>query len=133
MSQENVEIVRRGYETFNRTHKPVREMLHPEVEWHTAEDLPDSGTHRGIDGVEKLFAEWSDSFEGFRGDIDEIIDGGDEVVVVVVELRGRIKGSSQEVVLPETHVWKLREGKAFEIREYRTKAQALEAAGLSEP
>jgi hypothetical protein len=29
-------------------------------------------------------------------------------------------------------VWKLRDGKAFEIRKYRTKAQALEAAGLRE-
>jgi hypothetical protein len=29
-------------------------------------------------------------------------------------------------------VWKLRDGKAFEIREYRTKAEALEAAGLRE-
>jgi hypothetical protein len=35
-------------------------------------------------------------------------------------------------VLPETHAWRLRDGKAYEIREYRTKAEALEAAGLSQ-
>jgi ketosteroid isomerase-like protein len=132
MSQANVEIVRRGYEEFNRSKKLVADAFDPDVEWHTAEDLPDSATHHGIAGVEKLFADWSGSFEDFRAEIEETIDGGDEVVVVVIELHGRIKGSDQEVLLPETHVWRLRDGKVFEIREYRTKAQALEAAGLSD-
>ena len=115
-----------------RTYKPVPERLHPDVEWHTAKDLPDSGTHRGVEGVAKLFSEWAASFENFQAEIDEIIDGGDEMVIVVARLHGRLKGSSEEVVLPETHVWKLRDGKAFEIREYRTKTEALEAAGLEE-
>jgi ketosteroid isomerase-like protein len=83
-------------------------------------------------GIAKLFSEWAASFENFQADIDEIIDGGDELVVVVVQLPGGLRGSSEEVVLPETHVWKLRDGRAFEIREYRTKAEALEAAGLRE-
>src|SRR4051794_7763954 len=104
MSQENVEIVRAGYEEFNRTHQPAAEALHPEVEWHTAADLPDSAAHRGTDGIARLFAEWTSSFDDFRGDIEEIIDGGDEIVVVVIRLRGRLRGSSEEVELPETHV-----------------------------
>ena len=32
----------------------------------------------------------------------------------------------------ETHVWKLREAKVIEVREYRTREQALEAVGLRE-
>jgi ketosteroid isomerase-like protein len=132
MSQGNVEIVRSGYETVNRTAQPVVEALHPEVEWHTAADLPDAGVHRGVDGVGRLVSEWFGSFEDFRADIEEIIDGGDEIVVVVLRLHGRVKGSSDTVELHETHVWRLRDGKAIEIREYRTKAQALDAAGLSE-
>jgi ketosteroid isomerase-like protein len=107
------------------------EGLHPEVEWHTAADLPDSGTHHGPGEIVQLFAEWAASFEDFRAEIDEILDGGDEVVVVVVRLRGRPKGGEDEVELPETHVWRLRDGKVIEVREYRTKAEALEAAGLS--
>lgn len=132
MSQENIEIVQRGYEWFNRSGELLDEAFDPDVEWHTAEDLPDSGTHRGVDGIQTLFTEWVESFEEFRGDIAEIIDGGDELVIVVVELHGRVKGGSQEVVMQETHVWKFRDGRAFEIREYRTKQEALEATGLSE-
>jgi ketosteroid isomerase-like protein len=132
MSQGNVEIVRAGYETVNRTAQPTAEMLHPEVEWHTAADLPDAGVHHGVDGVASLVSEWFGSFEDFRADIEEIIDGGDEIVVVVLRLHGRVKGSSDAVALSETHVWRLREGKAIEIREYRTKTQALEDAGFSD-
>ena len=105
--------------------------LDPEVEWHTAADLPDSGVHRGHAGVAALIQEWVNSFEDFRTDVEELIDGGQYVVAPLV-LRGRVRGSDEEVALPETHVWKLREGKVVEVREYRTLEQALEAAGLSE-
>jgi ketosteroid isomerase-like protein len=132
MSQENVKTVRAGYVAFNRTHQPVPEMLHPDVEWHTADDLPDSGVHRGVAGIATLFSEWAGSFDDFQSDIEEIIDGGEEIVVVVVRLHGRLKGSNEEVELMESHVWRLLDGRAIEIREYRTKAKALEAAGLRE-
>ena len=55
--------MRGAYETFNRTQQAAPELLDPDIEWHTAEDLPDSGTHRGIEGVSELFAQWTDSFD----------------------------------------------------------------------
>ena len=36
-------------------------------------------------------------------------------------------GSEAETRLRETHVWKFRDGRAVEVREYRTKELALEA------
>jgi ketosteroid isomerase-like protein len=131
MSQQNVEKIRAAYEPFNRTHEPDRDLLHPAIEWHTARDLPDSGTHRGHDGVARLFSEWAGSFEDFRADLEEVIEAG-SYVVAVVRLRGRLRGSGDEVALPEMHVWKMVNGKAVEVREYRTMAEALEAAGLRE-
>jgi ketosteroid isomerase-like protein len=132
MSQENVEAVRGAYEVFNRTHLPVYELLDPKVEWHTAADLPDSGTYRGHHGAEALFSEWVSYFGGdFRADIQEIFDAGDYVVVWCI-LRGQVRETSgAEVELPEAHIWKFREGKVVEVQEYRTKAEALEAVGLS--
>ena len=50
----------------------------------------------------------------------------------MTRLRGRFRGSTDEVNLIEAHVWKLLDGKAVEIREYRTRAEALEAARLRE-
>ena len=131
MSQENVQKIRAAYEQFNRTHEPDRDLLHPAIEWHTAPDLPDSGTHRGHDGVARLFSEWAESFETFRADLEEVIDAG-SYVVAVVRLRGRPRSGGNEVLLPEAHVWKMANGKAMEVREYRTKTEALDAAGLRE-
>jgi ketosteroid isomerase-like protein len=132
MSEENVERVRRAYRLYEETQQPDYELLHPEVAWHTARDLPDSDTYRGHEGVAELYSEWIGSFEDFRVEVEEMIDAGDDTVVVMTRLRGRFRGSSEEVNLIEAHVWRLLDGKAVEIREYRTKAEALEAAGLSE-
>ena len=132
MSEENVELIRHVYEEFARTRQAVLSVLDPEIEWHTAADLPDSGVHRGHEGVAGLIQGWVNSFEDFRAEVREFIDRGQYVVVPLV-LRGRIRGSDEEVALPETHVWKVREGKVVEVREYRILEQALdEAAGLSE-
>jgi uncharacterized protein len=131
MSQENVEAVRRAYDHFNKTYEPSYELIAPDIAWHTAVDLPDTGTHRGHDGVARLFSEWAASFDDFRADPHELIDAG-EYVVVWCTLRGRARDSGGSVELPEAHVWKFHEGKAVEVREYRTRDEALQAAGLSE-
>jgi uncharacterized protein len=130
MSRSDAERIRAAYETFNQSGEPDRDLLDPAVEWHTAHDLPDSGTYRGVEGVARLFSDWVGAFEDFRGEVEEVIDAGDRVIVVV-RLRGRVRGSSEEVDLAETHVWRLVNGRAVEVREYRTKAEALEAAGLA--
>lgn len=53
-------------------------------------------------------------------------------VVVPMVLRGRIRGSGEEVAMPETHVVKIRDGMIVEVREYPTLAEALEAVNLEE-
>jgi ketosteroid isomerase-like protein len=131
MSRENVERVRQAYRLYEETQRPDYDLLHQDVAWHTAQDLPDSDTYRGHDGVAELYSEWIDSFEDFRVEVEEMIDGGRDTIVVMTRLRGRFRGSTEEVNLIEAHVWKLLDGKAVEIREYRTRTEALEAAGLS--
>jgi ketosteroid isomerase-like protein len=132
MSRESVERVRESYEFVDRTHEPDFDLLHPDIEWHTRADLPDTGTHRGHDRVAKLMAEWFDgAFDKVGIELEELIDAGDRVVVVL-RLRGRVRGSSQEVEMPETHVVTMRDGKVTEIHEYQTKAEALASVGLEE-
>src|ERR1700704_2486979 len=129
MSQENVEIVRLTWEFTSRVGEPDFERLDPDIVWHMREDLPDSRTYRGHVALAKVYAEWFDSFDGFRVDIEELVDAGDRVVAVLT-IRGRIKGSSQEVEMPEAQVWKIVDGKAVEVHEYPTRSAALKAVGL---
>jgi ketosteroid isomerase-like protein len=131
MSEENVERVREGYEFVDREHEPVFDLLHPDIRWHTRADLPDAATHRGHDGARTLMAEWFGAFDDLRVDVEELIDAGDRVVVVL-RLHGRVRGSAHEVDMSETHVLTMRDGKVTEVHEYPTKAEALKVVGLDE-
>jgi ketosteroid isomerase-like protein len=125
VSQENVEIVRAVYGRSDL------ELLHPDIEWHTRADLPDSGVHRGHDGVAAHTSQWTAAFNDFEIDVGEQIDAGD-VVVSVVCLRGRLRGSDQAVEMQVVHVSRVQDGLVIEVHEYRTKDEALKAAGLEQ-
>lgn len=61
MSEQNVDLVRRAYESFNRwgarpQGDPLRtlgveSLLHPEVEFHTYANSPEAGVYRGREAV----------------------------------------------------------------------------------
>jgi ketosteroid isomerase-like protein len=61
----------------------------------------------------------------------ELIDAGDQVVAVIRQ-RGRGAASGADVELEAAQLITVREGKAARIVTYLTRAEALEAAGLSE-
>jgi ketosteroid isomerase-like protein len=130
MSRENLDRTRAGWEFFNRTGRIDLDALHEDVAWHTREDLPNPRSYRGRDGVAALAADWAATFEDFGVNVEELIDGG-EHVVAVLQVHGRIRGSSQELDMSEAHVGRWVDGKLAEVREYATREQALKAAGLA--
>jgi len=131
MSQENVEVGRRHQEAFNRGDlAAMLELTSPNVEWWDRADDPDASVHRGYEAVAKDLAEFDDLAE-LRVGPQEFIDAGD-YVVTPVRLHGSGRASGAPFEEYEVHVIRLRNGKVTELREYRTKAQALEAVGLSE-
>jgi ketosteroid isomerase-like protein len=127
MSLENVEIVRGSFAEWAETGQLAFRLLDPKVEWHTRIDLPDSSVYCGHDGVAKLAQDWDTVFEDPRFEVEDYIDRGDCVVVPMV-LRGRIRGSEQDLEMPETWVLKLCDGIVVEVHEYCTLAEALDAA-----
>ena len=131
MSQENVEVARRGYEEFNKTGVPPLHLFHPEAEFDATRVLPDVGIIRGAERFLALIRDYSSSFEDFRVDAEELIDAGDHVVVVVRD-GGRLKESSSEIWNRFVHVWTFRDGKVIRWASYSDKGAALEAVGLRE-
>ena len=71
-------------------------------------------------------------FDEFRIDPIELIDAGEDKVVAVLRLSGRAELSGVETDLTYAELDTLRDGKMARARQYWTKAEALEAAGLSE-
>jgi len=131
MSQENVEIVLAAYEwASQRRELKLGDVLEQDFEWHTRRDLPDAGVREGPEGAARLREEWVEAFEDFHVDVDEVIDAGD-LVVAVTRLCGCLRGSGQELDLAETQVWRMRNGKAVEVRAYLSRSEALKAVGLA--
>ena len=62
----------------------------------------------------------------------ELIDAGEETVVAVERFGGRAKLSGIETDQTSGVVLTILEGKIARCREYTTRAEALEAVGLSE-
>jgi ketosteroid isomerase-like protein len=127
MSQENVEIVRRAYEAFNRRDiAALSTLVDPEIDFRSTVE-----SHRGMEGVADFVRSADETLDGFTAVPTEIIDAGKQVVVVVHE-RGRGKGSGIEVDHRFAHVWTIRDGRAVAFHAFTKRTEALEAVGLSE-
>jgi ketosteroid isomerase-like protein len=136
VSQENVEIMRSAFDTFNRegldAFDHAAEIFDPEVEMRAAVGrLPDtSQAVRGPDALRAWFAGLLASLD-IRLEADEFIDAGASVVVVFRQIaRGRASGA--ELTSGFAFVYGFRKGKISSVEGYRTKAEALEAVGLRE-
>jgi uncharacterized protein len=133
MSQENVEIVRQYFPAYDRDGVDgLAEFWHPDINWRAAEGaLDDAGLMEGPDAIRDHLRQWEETFEDTRMEVEELIDAGDQVVAVVRGI-GRMKDSDAEIDLRFAIVFTIRDGKIASGREYFTREEALEAAGLSE-
>ena len=134
MSQENVEIVRRWFEGLNLG-KPSPELCDPEVEIRNWSGSLTEGPYRGHDGLERWWRETHDPDVGVDlrlFQVEEIIDVGDERVVVVQRMTGRARYTGLELDQVWGAVVAVRRGKIASAFGYPTRDEALEAAGLSE-
>jgi hypothetical protein len=133
MSEENVEIVRRSVAAYDSGGlDAVAEFWHPDIDWRPVEGyLDDVGLIRGPDGLRQYYRQWEETFDAGRTEIEELIDAGDQVIAVLRGV-GRMKESDAEIDLRYAVVISIREGKIASGREYATREEALEAAGLSE-
>jgi ketosteroid isomerase-like protein len=131
MSEREVSVVRRMFEAWSANDPdPALELVDEEIEWHPAQDEPETGTLHGKEALQGMMLKWLTAFDELRVEPFEFIDAGD-AVVIPLQLTGKLPDSGVEVSNEETMVFWLRGGKVVEVREYRTKPEALDAAGLS--
>jgi ketosteroid isomerase-like protein len=131
MSEENVEIVRRAVEAYEREGLDGSMRYYdPEIEWSSTDESIEP-IYRGHDGVRRFFGSFAAEFDDLRYDVEELIDAGEQVIVTL-RVGGRGKASGAPVEMPRSFVCSLRDGRINRVRTYRERAEALEAAGLSE-
>jgi ketosteroid isomerase-like protein len=132
MTEDAVTIVRKVFKAMESNDPDTALALyHDDIEWHPAEDEPETATLHGKEAVVGLLLQWATAFDDFRPEPLEFIDGGG-CVVVPMRITGRMRGSGAEVAIEETIVFWIRDGKIAEVREFRTKPEGLEAAGMTD-
>jgi ketosteroid isomerase-like protein len=146
VSQENVEVVRGYFESLNRWlasywSDPVvpieqsRELeevfdhLDPEAEW---DWLFSPDTFRGREQLLQAVADWLETVGDWRVEVEELIDGTRNRVLLIGRVVARGKGSGAPVLQPIFVALTVRNGKIARIEDHTERAKALEAAGLSE-
>jgi ketosteroid isomerase-like protein len=134
MSQENVETVRRAVDAVNRRDVATLDSLWSEEgEVNSRLGASEGHVFRGRQGIRDYFAWLDEAFEEFRSEVEEIIDAGEDRVVAL--LRGSVRGKASGVPLddqPFAIVITFEGERIARADGYWSRADALEAAGLSE-
>jgi ketosteroid isomerase-like protein len=131
MSQHDVEIVRRHMVAYaSGDYEGALAAYHPDVVC-DATVRPEGRVYEGREGVAEAIRVWAGAWEDWRFELDELIDAGDRVVMVVREF-ARGKGSGAPVVQETFWVYTLRSGRIVHAKVLVDRNQALEAAGLTD-
>jgi uncharacterized protein len=130
VSQENVDLIRRYLDAYNRRDvEAARQLSDPDMEldW-SASHGSLAGVYRGWDEALRFFAEYYETFEETTVKPDRFIDAGDSVVVPNVAYdRGR---EGIQVSARSTLVYTVRGGKVIRVCLFQETEQALKAVGL---
>jgi ketosteroid isomerase-like protein len=129
VSEENVAKTREFIAAYNRRDfDAALEWFHPEVEW-VLPELQQSDSCHGPEEVRRFWEGLDETFEDFRLDPQEFVDGGDRVAVRL-RYYGRGKGSGVEVETEMYHqVTTFRDGLMVRFDYVTDWPQALAAVG----
>jgi ketosteroid isomerase-like protein len=132
MLNENVEIVRRNIEAFNRGDlDALFERVDADAVIADPPELPDAKVYRGPEGARESLERFLALFDRVQVDeLEEILENG-EVVLAGIRFSAQGKGSGVEITQRRWDVLTMRDGKVLRWAIYLDRAQALDAAGLS--
>jgi ketosteroid isomerase-like protein len=130
MSQENLEMVRRGFAAWNSGDMDaLRELYDPDVILRSLEGWPESGPFMGREAVMGWYEQLREAWEADAVEPIDITDAGDRVIVRTV-WRGAGQGPDSRMEF--TNVYTVRKGRIVYQEQFWDHAEALEAVGLSE-
>jgi ketosteroid isomerase-like protein len=144
MSEEAMEAVRTSFDRASRVRDPAgreidaldRETLavvfdsfDPEIEVHEDPRFPEAGTYRGLEAVRGYLLQFTDSFDEFIFEVDDLVDLGADRVLVLFLLRTRGKGSGATAEARPGWIYTIRGSKTVLIEAYLDREDAFAAAG----
>jgi ketosteroid isomerase-like protein len=134
MSQENAEIVRRGYAHRQARGDFLAEVLAPDYVWDMSHfrGWPEQQTYKGIDEARRFIRDWTAAFDDWEIEVVALHDAGGDKVIGVLRQRGRSKTTGLPVDMLYAQVFTIRDGKQTRMEMYADPDEALKAVGLME-
>ena len=139
MTQENLETIRRiddaftaGVERGDFEAAWATGAVAPDFEWVAAAEMAEQRSYRGREAFAEFMRRWTEDFDGYSIQREELVDAGDDRVVGVFKQSATGRGSGASVELEYALVYDLRDGQLVRIRAFLDRAEALEAARVKE-
>jgi uncharacterized protein len=133
MSQQNVDLARRGYEALAAGDlERVLELIDPDVELEILTGRPDLPERlHGHAGFLENIKSLMEVFENVEIVAEDFIEVGDDELLVGIYTAGHGRSSGIRVENRVTHVWTIRGGRAVRFRVFLRRDDALAAVGLA--
>jgi ketosteroid isomerase-like protein len=137
MSQENVELIRRAFDAYNRGDmQGLLDVYHPDAAWDFSTwgkvGWAGPNLYVGHEGIADFLSDWRSPFgEDTVATVERFVAAGDKVVALCHQ-HERGRGSSELVLMPFAQIYSFRDGKVAWVEVYSDPLQALGAVGLSE-
>jgi uncharacterized protein len=132
MSQENLEIVRRAFEAFNRRDMTAfLDLLDPDVEWVPILAVLEGRVYRGHKDVQRWVEDLDPDWEFFEVYHEELRDLGDRVLIFG-HWRARGRASGVESEQPGIWLYEMKGGKVVRMRTFTDRGEGLKAASHPE-
>jgi ketosteroid isomerase-like protein len=133
MSQENVEVVRRTTDAFNRGDRAAwLECFDPDAEMIPAREWPENALIRGPEAIWDTYADITEAWEVGSFELGEVIEAGPDNVIANSRRQARGRASGVDLIFDYWLLASCRNGKIIRAEWFADRSDALEAAGLSE-
>ena len=133
MPHENVELVSTFMAAANqRDFETMDGLISDELVFHSTFAASEGRVFAGHAGLREYFTSLEGSFDPLELPVEEIIDAGEDQVVLLVRVCGRGKASGIPIDHRFGQVWKIVDGLVRRIVSYSDPSDALNAVRLRE-
>ena len=130
-SEQNVELVPRGFERWQRTRELDFDLLDPDIEWILYGTPAGDAVYRGKEGVQRWFAEQDMAWADQWWEVEDVRDAPDNRVLAFLIAHAVGRESGIPLTLPLANIWTIEDGRATRFEMFFDREAAFEAAGLS--
>jgi ketosteroid isomerase-like protein len=132
VSEENLDLVRIGVDAANREDiATIIALSHPDIEFVALVADVEGRTYHGYEGIRQYFVDMHDAWTESEYELEDLIDAGSDHVVALVRWRAAGRTSGILVDEPLAAVYSFRDGRAYRMVVFQSRADALQSVGLS--